>query len=188
MKRTKEEMSEMTRDKENSKKTADKLVMDELLEMGFSYKYIGTHLLHDSIILSTKMRLEDYEDVNGFCADIASAVRKKYSVDRTQYTNNIRFSIENALTCGNIDYILDIFKNSYDKDRMVINKNAFIMTIRRKLIPTLAKEESYNANQLRLIIQGGVEEITDYNLLKGICDIVLSVGGRSLLSEKGGVV
>lgn len=182
MGRTKEKMLEMENEKRNRKKTADRLVMDELLEMGFSYKYIGTHLLHDSIILSTKMRLEDYEDVNGFCADIATAVRKKYGVDRTQYTNNIRFSIENALTYGNIDYILDIFKNSYDKDRMAINKNAFIMTIRRNLIPALEKKDSFNANQLRIIIQGELEGITDVSVLEGMRNIVVSLKGGNLIA------
>lgn len=46
---------------------------------------------------------------------------------------------------------------------------------------SLAAQETHNATQLRLIIQGSVEEITDCNLLKGICDIVLSVGNRALV-------
>ncbi len=57
MKYTKDKMSEMTIKKQNSPKTVDRLVMDEMLEMGFSYNSIGTHYLHDSIVDSTKMRL-----------------------------------------------------------------------------------------------------------------------------------
>lgn len=45
----------------------------------------------------------------------------------------------------------------------------------------LAAQEKHNATQLRLIIQGSVERITDCNLLKGICDIVLSAGNKTLI-------
>lgn len=66
MRFTKEEMSEMTKEKENSKKTVDRLVMDELLEMGFSYNYMGTHYLHETIVITTKMKTEDFPTIKSF--------------------------------------------------------------------------------------------------------------------------
>lgn len=69
---------------------------------------------------------------------------------------------------------------SYDSKKMKVTKNAFIMTVRRKIMDALAAQETHNVTQLRLIIQGRVEEITDYALLKGICDIVLSLRGGAI--------
>lgn len=181
MRFTKEEMSEMTRRKESSSKTVDRLVMDELLEMGFSYNSIGTHYLHDSIVFSTQMCLEDFANVSNFCQSIGAKVCKKYKVGSYQYANNIEDAIERAFEVGNINYLMETFKSSYDTERMKVTKNVFIMTVRRKIMEALAEQENHNATQLRLIIQGSVEQITDYNLLKGICDIVLSVGNKALI-------
>lgn len=180
MKHTLVRMSEMTKEKQNSKKTADRLVMDELLEMGFSYNSIGTHYLHDSIIASIQMRLEDFMKVSNFCQMIATKVCEKYKVGAYQYANNIEVAIERAFETGNINYLLETFKSSYDKEKMKVTKNVFIMTVRRKIMESLAAQETHDATRLRLIIQGSVEGITDYNLLKGICDIVLSVGNKAM--------
>lgn len=174
MRYTKDEMSEMTRAKQDSKKSVDCLVMDELLKMGFSYNSIGTHYLHDSIVMSTQTRLEDFAKVSNFCHSIGNKVCKKYSVGIYQYANNIEVAIERAFEVGNIDYLLETFKGSYDHDRMKVTKNTFIMTVRRKIMEELEKQEIYSTTQLRLIIQGSVEEISDYTLLKSICDIILS--------------
>lgn len=78
MRRTKEQMSELTKSKVNSTKTVDRLVADELLEMGFSYNSIGTHYLHDSIVISTQLRLEEFAKVSNFCRLIGTRVCKKY--------------------------------------------------------------------------------------------------------------
>lgn len=180
MRYTKEKMSEMTRKKQNSPRSVDRLAMDELLEMGFSYNSIGTHYLHDSIVLSTQMNLEDFTKVSNFCQSIGARVCKKYSVGAYQYANNIESAIERAFETGNINYLLDTFRSSYDKDKMKVNKNVFIMTVRRKIMEALEAQESHNATQLRLIIQGSVEEITDCALLKGICDIVISLSNREM--------
>ena len=181
MKYTRVQMSEMTRRKESSNKTVDRLVMDELLEMGFSYNSIGTHYLHDSIVDSTKMRLEDFSNVSAFCKSISIRVCRKYKVGSYQYGANIKEAIERAFEVGNINYLLETFKGSYDKDKMKVAKNVFIMTVRRKIMDALAAQEVHNATQLRLIIQGSVEGIADCNLLKGICDIVLSVSNKALV-------
>lgn len=185
MKRTKERMSEMTQEKRDSSKTVDRLVMDELLEMGFSYNSIGTHYLHDSIVISTQLRLEEFAKVSNFCQSIGTRVCRKYGVGIYQYANNIESAIERAFETGNIDYLLDTFKSSYDRDKMKVNKNVFIMTVRRKIVEALEKQELYTATQLRLIIQGSVEGITDYALLKGICDIVLSFNGSFSVEREG---
>lgn len=122
MKRTLEKMSEMTMEKQNSKKTADRLVMDELLEMGFSYNSIGTHYLHDSIVASTQMRLEDFMKVSNFCQMIGTKVCKKYKIGAYQYANNIEVAIERTFEVGNINYLLETFKGSYDADKMKVTK------------------------------------------------------------------
>lgn len=181
MKYTRAEMSEMTREKEQSKKTADRLVMDELLEMGLSYSYLGTHYLHETIVISTRMKFEDFPTIKTFCTKVGENVVKKYGIGMGKYCAAIEDAIERAFFVGNIDYLLETFKGSYDKDKMKVTKNVFIMTMRRKIMDALAAQETHNATQLRLIIQGSVEGITDCTLLKGICDIVLSAGNRTLV-------
>lgn len=177
MKRTKDEIIEMTNKKRSSKKTVDRLVMDELLEMGFSYSQMGTHYLYDTIVYSTKIRLEDFKSVNDFCQKAGAMVCKKYGVDIHRYSENIRFSIESAFNFGNMEYLLEIFKCSCNKDRMCVGKNTFIMTVRKKIIESLEKQESYNANQLRIIIQGELENIIDIPILESMYNIVISLKG-----------
>ncbi len=60
------DMEDLTKEKINSPRTVDRLVADELLEMGFSYSFMGTHYLHDSIVFSTFLKLEDFKCVNSF--------------------------------------------------------------------------------------------------------------------------
>lgn len=175
MKRTIDKMSEMTREKQNSKKTADRLVMDELLEMGFSYNSIGTHYLHDSIVYSLSARLENFKSVNAFCQYVGGLVQKKYNVGIYQYSTNIECSIERAFDVGNINYILDIFKNSYDKEKMKVTKNVFIMTVRNRIMEAQKKQNFYNASQLRIIIQGELENIIDMPILESMYNIVVSL-------------
>lgn len=176
MKRTDKEKSEMTNEKTNGKR-ADRLVMDELLKMGFSYNRMGTHYLHDSIVYAISLKLEDFGNTNRLCHVIGEKVRRKYNICEYQYGTEISQAIEKAFTVGNIDYLLDTFKSAYDQDKMKVTKNAFIMTVREKILKELEAQQSFNTTQLRIIIQGTIEEITDYVLLKGICDIVLSLKG-----------
>ena len=179
MRFTKEEMYAMEETKQKSRKTADMLVMDELLEMGFSYGKIGTHYLHDSIVISTKFHTEDFNDINEFCHRIGKMVCKKYNVGMYQYSANIERSIESAFENGNTNYLINTFKGSYNKERMKVTKNVFVMTVRRKIMESLKEQDFQNITQLRLIIQGSLEGITDYELLKGICDIVLFAGNKN---------
>lgn len=183
MKRTKEKMSEMTKEKQNSQKTVDRLVMDELLEMGFSYNHIGTHYLHDSIVYAVSLKAENFDRISDFCREIGRRVGRKYNVSSNHYCVEIAAAIDRAFDVGNINYLLETFKGSYDADRMKVTKNAFIMTVRRKIMEALEAQDTHNTTQLRLIIQGSVEGITDYKLLKGICDIVLSFNDALPLKE-----
>lgn len=167
------DMEDLTQEKINSPRTIDRLVADELLEMGFSYSYIGTHYLHDSIVYSTSLKLEDFKDVYNFYHRVNELVQKKYKVNVTAAA--ISKAIEQAFDLGNINYLLETFKGSYDKDRMMVSNKVFIMTVRRKIMETLEAQQSYNATQLRLIIQGTVENIKDITLLQALCNIVVSM-------------
>lgn len=177
MRKTKEEISKMTNEKRNGKKTADSLVMDELLEMGLSYGQIGTHYLHDSIVYSISMDMKNFSGVLYFCKAIKDRVCRKHNENGYRYNVYIERAIESAFRTGNIDYIMETFKNSCSSDEMVVSKNTFIMTVRQKIMRVLQERESYNATQLRIIIQGEVEKITDISALEGICKIVLALRG-----------
>lgn len=180
MGRTMIEKSIMTKEKLNSKKTVDGLVSDELLEMGFSYGDIGTHYLHDCIVSSTQLKLEDFGSVKQFCRRVGGIVCMKYNVDHTSLCTAITVSIDRAFDTGNINYLLETFKGSYDRERMKVYKNTFIMVVRPKIMAALDAQDAKSNTQLRLIIQGTVEKITDYALLKGISDIVLSLAGGAM--------
>lgn len=175
MRRTICDIEDLTQEKINSPRTVDRLVADELLEMGFSYNQIGTHYLHESVVFSTQMKLEDFAKVSNFCHSIGARVCKKYNVGIYQYANNIECCIESAFDTGNINYLLETFKSSYDYDKMKVTKNVFIMTVRKKIMEALEAQQSYNATQLRLIIQGTVENIKDVTLLQALCNIVVSM-------------
>lgn len=179
MRRTICNMEDLTQEKINSPRTVDRLVADELLEMGFSYSFMGTHYLHDSIVFSTSLKLEDFKCVNSFCHRVNELVRKKYNVDIVSPA--VAAAIDRAFREGNINYLLDTFKGSYDKDRMMVSNKVFIMTVRKKIMEALEAQQSYNATQLRLIIQGTVENITDVTLLQALCNIVVSMEGRVMV-------
>ncbi len=171
------EVVELANEKANSKKLVEKLVMDELLKMGFSYNHTGTHYLHDSIVYSTSLKLEDFKDVNSLCRRVSAMVREKYKIGADHYCGSVLASIMRAFDVGNINYLLETFKSSYDYDKMSVGKNTFIMTVRKKIMEALEVQQSYNATQLRLIIQGTVENITDVTLLQALCNIVVSMEG-----------
>lgn len=177
---TLKEMENLTQSKINSPRTVDRLVADELLEMGFSYNHTGTHYLHDSIVFSTSLRLEDFENASELCRKVGVMVRKKYNICIDHYSGNIHSSIVRAFEVGNINYLLETFKSSYDYDKMCVTKNVFIMTIRRKIMDALEAQQSYNATQLRLIIQRTVENIKDVTLLQALCNIVVSMEGSNI--------
>lgn len=178
MSRTKSEMEIMTVSKTNSKNAKEKMVSDELLKMGFSYSYIGTHYLHDSIFYAIRMNLEAYANVRTFCGEIGNKVSQKYGVSYRQYCIESAKAIEKAFTDGNVDYMLEVFKGAYNRERMTVLKTQFIMVLRNKLLNEMEEQRGYTTSQLRLIIQGTVDRITDERLLEGLCNIVLSMEGQ----------
>lgn len=178
MRYTKEHMLEMTKEKQNNHKTVDKLVMEELLKMGFSYNRMGTHYLHESIVMSARMNLEDFGSVDKLCARIRERISKKYGIVAYQYSTEIAAVIERAFEVGDIEYLIHTFKGSYDCDKMKVGKNTFIMTVRKKIMDSLEGQEEYSIEQLRIIIQGTLEEITDRFLLEGLRNVVLSASSK----------
>lgn len=182
MSRTIQEKQRLTNDKMNSAKLTDRLVADELLKMGFSYNSIGTHYLHDSIVYSASLRLEDFNDVNEFCRKVGAVVRGKYNVGGYQYSGNITQAIERAFVVGNIEYLMETFKSSYDRDKDKVTKNAFIMTVRKKIMNDIEVQQPFDIVQLRTLIKDTAEKITDSALLKSICDIMLSLNGKTIIT------
>ena len=86
---TLKEMENLTQEKINSPQVIDRLVADELLEMGFGYNTIGTHLLHDSIVCSLSMDVHKFSGVFAFCVCIKDKVCKKYNLEGSLYTRYI---------------------------------------------------------------------------------------------------
>lgn len=174
--RTNAEKEMLTNEKKNSLNIKDKIVMDELLKMGFSYAFIGTHYLHDSVVFALSGSLESCMSVREFCGNVAMKVCEKYNIKSSHYRPVIATTIEWAFDNGNINYILETFKEAYNHERMTVTGNQFIMVLRNKILNEMKEQQPYSDTQLRVIIQGTIEKITDYALLKGICDIVLSLG------------
>ena len=178
MNKTKEEMSEMAEKKTNSKRTVDRLVADELLKMGFSYSYMGTHYLHDSIVYAVEKKLEYYTNIRTFCNEITNKVSTKYGVTPYQCSTECVSAINKAFVDGNIDYILEVFKESYNRDKMTVGRIPFIMTLRNKILSETEEQRNYNVTQLRIIIQGELEGVSDVPVLEGIWNILLSLKGE----------
>ena len=67
---------------------------------------------------------------------------------------------------------------SYSEVVELANEKANSKKLVEKLVmEALEVQQSYNATQLRLIIQGTVENITDVTLLQALCNIVVSMEG-----------
>lgn len=173
MRKTNEELRKMEEEKLSSIAKTDKMVSKELLKMGFSYNQMGTHYLHESIVIAASLKLENFSSVDELCLAIGKKICRKYGIRNDHYSSSVSHSIEKAFEVGNIDYLLDTFKSSYDRDKMKVVKNTFIMTVRKKIMEEMEEEQEYSANQLRVIIQGTVEKIRDISVLEGLCKIVL---------------
>lgn len=178
--RTKEEINKLTAEKMGGANPAERMITDELLKMGFSYSFMGTHYLHDSIAFSVSGnsgRLENFTSVSTFCGNIGDMVCKKYKTSFQNYCSAVTNAIDSAFLGGDINYILDVLKGSCDCERMTATRKQIIMNVRQKILNEMETEQEYSVAQLRLIIQGGVNEITDYALLKSISNIVMCFSG-----------
>ena len=145
MRWTSDEKIKMTHEKASRKGRNEQLVFNELLKMGFNYSQIGTHYLHDYVVASLDLRIEDFQTVGDFHNCIRKQISRKYGVTRDSYYTRIRIAIEAAFVNGNINYLLDTFKAVYDCDRMSVPYKVFIMTLREKLLISMEAEMGVTA-------------------------------------------
>lgn len=161
----------------NNMNRLEKIVSDELLHMGFSYKYTGTFYLRDAIMFAIKEKPGQYQTSRELIGRINAMTANKYGIKRDTAIMQMRLSIENAFTFGNIDYLLDIFKGTYDYDKGRVDNATFIMTIAEKIKQDAAQKQCFNATQLRILIQGEVENIKDIETLGSLYSIVHALEG-----------
>lgn len=160
-----------------SRTILEKMVSNELLYIGVSYKYVGTYYLRDAIIFATKKVPGQYQTVRELMGRINAMVANKYGVKRSTVITQMAFSIERAFLYGNIDYLLGTFKGSYNYDKGKVDNTTFVMTIAEKIKQDMAEKQHLNATQLRILIQGEVENITDVITLSSLYGIVQSLEG-----------
>lgn len=155
----------------------EKMVSDELLYIGVSYKHTGTYYLKDAIVFAIKEKPAQYQTSKELTGRINSMVANKYGLTRETVIGQMRYAIEYAFVYGNIDYLLDIFKGTYDCGKGKVDNATFIMTVAEKIKQDMAEKQYLNATQLRILIQGEVENITDVITLGNLYGIVQSLEG-----------
>ena len=164
----------------NNMNSLEKIVSDELLYMGFSYKYTGTFYLRDAIIFAIREKPGQYQTSRELIGRINATTANKYGIRRDTAIMQMRLSIESAFTFGNIDYLLDIFKGTYDYDKGRVDNATFIMTVAEKIKQDAAQKQCFNATQLRILIQYEVENIKDAETLGSLYGIVQALEGNVL--------
>ena len=180
MNRTPEQRKELAYRSFNKVNRLEKMVSDELLEMGFSYKHVGTYYLRDAIIFAAREKPGQYQTSRELMGRINTMVSNKHGVKRETSINQMRYSIECAFAYGNINYLLDIFKGAYDYDKGRVSNSTFIMGVAEKIKQDIAEKETFNATQLRILIQDKVENITDIITLGNLYGIVQCLEGGAL--------
>lgn len=150
----------------------EKKVNEELLQMGVSYEYTGTYYLRDAIIFAVKEKPGQHQTSRELMRKINAQVANKYRVKTTTVICQMRYSIECAFAYGDIDCLLNVFKGVYDYDKGRVKNAAFIMTTAEKIKQDIAAEQQFNTTQLRILIQGEVENITDPVILENLYGIV----------------
>lgn len=155
----------------------EKMVSDELLQMGFSYQHTGTYYLKDAIVFAIKEKPAQYQTSRELTGRINSMVANKHDVTRETVIGQMRYAIEYAFAYGNIDYLLDVVKGTYDYKNNRVRNATFIMTVAEKIKQDMAEKQHLNATQLRILIQGEVENITDVITLGNLYGIVQSLEG-----------
>lgn len=178
--RTNAEKERMTQKKSNSTSDKERMVMDELLKMGFSYGIIGTHYLHDSILFAVSTNLGS-ACARDFCKAVRMKACEKYGVTYHHLCTYISISIEQAFRLGNIEYILNVLKESYDHEGMRIQSGQLIMILRTKILSELNEEQQISDLQLKYNICDAIENITDRPLLEAIYNITISLGRATAL-------
>lgn len=164
----------------NNMNRLEKIVSDELLHMGFSYKYTGTYYLRDAIMFAIKEKPGQYQTSRELIGRINATTANKYGIRRDTAIMQMRLSIESAFSFGNIDYLLDIFKGTYDYDKGRVDNATFIMTVAEKIKQDAAQKQCFNATQLRILIQYEVENIKDIETLGSLYSIVHALEGGAI--------
>lgn len=150
----------------------EKKVNEELLHMGFSYEYVGTYYLRDAVIFAIKEKPGQYQTSRELMGRINAMVANKHRVKTTTVICQMRYSIECAFAYGDIDYLLNVFKGVYDYDKGRVKNATFIMTTAEKIKQEIAAEQNFTATQLRILIQGEVENITDPVILESLYGVI----------------
>lgn len=149
----------------------EKKVNEELLHMGVSYEYTGTYYLRDAIIFAVKEK-PGQQTLRELMRKINTQVANKYRVKTTTVICQMGYSIECAFAYGDIDYLLNAFKGVYDYDKGRVKNAAFIMTTAEKIKQDIEAEQKFNTTQLRILIQGEIENITDPVTLSNLYGII----------------
>lgn len=107
-------------------------------------------------------------------------VTNKHGVKRETAITQMRYSIECAFAYGNTDYLLETFKGTYDYGKGRVSNTTFIMTTAEKIKQDMAAGQCFNTTQLRILIQGEIENITDAITLGNLYGIVHALEGGSM--------
>lgn len=177
MNRTSQQRRELAYKSFSKMNQLEKTASDELLNMGFSYKHVGTYYLRDAVIFAAREKPGQYQTPRELMGRINSIVANKHGVKRETAITQMKYSIECAFAYGNTDYLLEIFKGTYDYGKGRVSNATFIMTVAEKIKQDMAAGQNFNTTQLRILIQGEVENITDVITLSSLYGIVQSLEG-----------
>lgn len=174
-----EKILEMEQEKPNSANKIDRMVMDELLKMGFSYKRTGTNQLHDAIAFVVKSDPKSFLSTADAIRAAYRCLARKYGGKKESHQTHISNAIGAAFDVGNIDYLLDVFKNSLDPNTGRVNGSTFIMTVSRRILIRMEEENQLiDADRLRESIQESISKITSTSALASLCGIALALRDR----------
>lgn len=180
MNRTSQQRRELAYKSFSKMNQLEKTASDEFLHMGFSYKYVGTYYLRDTVIFAAREKPGQYQASRELMGRINSMVANKHGINRSTAICQMGHSIECAFAYGNIDYLLEIFKGTYDYGEGRVSNATFILTIAEKIKQDMAAGQCFNTTQLRILIQGEIENITDAITLGNLYGIVHALEGGSM--------
>lgn len=180
MNRTAKQREELAYKSFSKMNQLEKTASDELLNMGFSYKHVGTYYLRDAVIFAAREKPGQYQTSRELMGKINTMVSNKHGLKRETAITQMGYSIECAFAYGNTDYLLEIFKGIYDYEKNKVSNATFILTTAEKIKQDMAAGQCFNATQLRILIQGEVENITDFITLSNLYGIVHALEGGSM--------
>lgn len=174
MRWTNNDKLQLTQEKASSKSDNEQLVFNELLKMGFSYSQMGTHYLHDYLVLSLETKVEDFSKMNEFHSFLRKQIANKYRLTSEPCYVQMRISIDTAFANGNIDYLLNAFKGVYDYDKMSISYKPFVMTLRERLLISMMQERISTETQLQDALRNVIDKVSDIRILERVFGLTLS--------------